>query len=163
MNTIEEWKRQKKRQRSSLLVSWVIIYSIPCCASYSVLPWTILPFLSNHPGAIHPLIKIVQCKTAKAARNWINSSSSVFILLLWWTQWYSKISCPTLFKIFFYWVTICLSVCHWTHLMSEKKSNQAKENLPNVGGGNAAKVVGKIRQNINNSAESWRQRTRMES
>ena len=33
--------------------------------------------------------------------------------------------------------------------MSEKKSNQVKENLPNVGGGNAAKVVGKIRQNIN--------------
>ena len=126
MNTIEEWKRQKKRQRSSLLVSWVIIYSIPCCASYSILPWTILPFLSNHPGAIHPLIKIVQCKTAKAARNWINSSSSVFILLLWWTQWYSKISCPTLFKNFFYCVTICLSVWHWTHLNVREKVKSSK-------------------------------------
>ena len=103
MNTIEEWKRQKKRQRSSLLVSWVIIYSIPCCASYSVLPWTILPFLSNHPGAIHPIIKIVQCKTDCVARNLINSSpqnrsddlcsfASVFILLLWWKYSQERVS-----------------------------------------------------------------------
>ena len=31
------------------------------------------PLLSNHPGSNHYLIQIVQCKTASAARNWINS------------------------------------------------------------------------------------------
>ena len=32
------------------------------------------PFLSNHPGAIHAIYQIVQCKTniAASARNWIN-------------------------------------------------------------------------------------------
>ena len=29
----------------------------------------VLPFLSNHPGAIHPLFKIALGKTASAARN----------------------------------------------------------------------------------------------
>ena len=29
------------------------------------------PFLLTNPGAIHPIIQIVQCKTASAARNWI--------------------------------------------------------------------------------------------
>ena len=49
-------------------------------------------FSFNHPGAIHPITPIVQCKTASAARNWIHyvpqktatttfAFSSVFILL----------------------------------------------------------------------------------
>ena len=29
---------------------------------------------SNRPGVIYPSIQIVQCKTASAARNWINSA-----------------------------------------------------------------------------------------
>ena len=49
-------------------------------------------FSFHHPGAIHPITPIVQCKTASAARNWIHyvpqktatttfAFSSVFILL----------------------------------------------------------------------------------
>ena len=37
------------------------------------------------------------------------------------------------------------------------------KNLPNAGMGNATKVASKIRQNVNNSAESWCQWTHMES
>ena len=51
--------------------------------------------------------------------------------------------------------------------MSEKKSNHAKEKMKNNKSakcwwGNAAKVAGKIHQNVNNSAESRCQRTHTE-
>ena len=48
---------------------------IPVLAALAVLPRKILksrmnhPFLSNHPGAIIPILESVQCKTASATRN----------------------------------------------------------------------------------------------
>ena len=70
---------------------------IKCLAALAVLPRTILKnrmnssfffksswcnssFLSKHPGAIHPIIQIVQSKTASAARTF--TFSSVFFLPL---------------------------------------------------------------------------------
>ena len=64
-------------------------------AALAILPRTILKnrmnssFLSNHPVANHPIIQIVQCKTANVARNSVLQTaamtfalSSVFIPLL---------------------------------------------------------------------------------
>ena len=48
---------------------------IQLLAALAILPRTIWrtgwihPFVSNHPGAIHPILQIVQCKTASAAKN----------------------------------------------------------------------------------------------
>ena len=59
----------------------------------------IYPFIVYHPGAIHPIIQIVQWKATSTARNLINSAlqtesttfafSSVFILLLWQGRTYT--------------------------------------------------------------------------
>ena len=62
---------QKRRQRS-LLLFWGknLVNSLPrqlfCLGRFRRIGW-IHPFVSNHPGAIHPII--VQCKTATTARN----------------------------------------------------------------------------------------------
>ena len=81
-------RRIKTEEKAKVVAS---IYSVPCLGRFWRI-WRIHPFLSNHHGVYHPLIKIVQCKTASVARNWINSSpqteattfafSSVFTLLL---------------------------------------------------------------------------------
>ena len=59
---------------------------------------------------------------------------------------------------------------YWILLLSEKKLKHSmwkkrwQKNTPNVGGENAAKVSWqKIRQNVNNSVESWRLQTRTEN
>ena len=85
------WRRIKTEGKAKVAVS-VCRAAVLTRAIWKI-GW-IHPFLSNHPGANHPIIKIVQCKTDSAARNWINSSpqtegttfafSSVCILLLWW-------------------------------------------------------------------------------
>ena len=62
-------------------------------AALTILPWGwfwrigwIHPFLSNHSGATHGIIKIVLDKTASAARNFLNSTpqtqATTFALLL---------------------------------------------------------------------------------
>ena len=55
--TIEEEFIQKRSQRSLLLLGYRIA-SIPCHASYSMLPMK-SSYSSNHPGANHPLLHIV--------------------------------------------------------------------------------------------------------
>ena len=56
--------KKKNLQRSSLLFGGQKLLNSLKNISFSV----------NHPGAIHPIIQIVQCKTARAGRKWINSA-----------------------------------------------------------------------------------------
>ena len=56
--------KKKNLQRSSLLFGGQKLFNSLKNISFSL----------NHPGAIHPIIQIVQCKTARAGRKWINSA-----------------------------------------------------------------------------------------
>ena len=56
--------KKKNLQRSSLLFGGQKLLNSLKNISFSL----------NHPGAIHPIIQIVQCKTARAGRKWINSA-----------------------------------------------------------------------------------------
>ena len=77
MDGVDGWSSWMELMAGVLFCGENVFNSLPrkllCLGRFWRIVW-IHPFLSNHPGAIHPIIQIIQCKTASAARYLINSS-----------------------------------------------------------------------------------------
>ena len=75
MNQREHRRFIKTEEKAKVVASVWGEECIQFLTALAILPRTIMKnrlnssFFSNHPGAIHPIIQIVQCKTASTARR----------------------------------------------------------------------------------------------